>query len=210
MTATLRIIDPAADQLIDPAAEPAQRLLREILAEPRPAKPHRAPSRPRRRTVLTAGVVAAAAVATFVGVGSDDGSHLGGAAYAVSRDGDGTVHVDVRWSMVSDPSGLQAALDRAGARTRVFVLTDTGQLCQRSDTVPYDASAVDWHIPSSAGADDGIVLHPEQFPPGATFVIVVTLAPGGGTGLSTLGPSAPSITGTLSYMTDGPVTSPAC
>jgi hypothetical protein len=208
MSTILSSIDPAAGRVPSADQPPAQRLLRDILAEPRPARRHRTAPRPRR--ALAGGLIAAAAIAVFIGVDRDDGTHLGAAAYAVSRDGDGTVHVDVRWSMVTDPAGLQAALDRAGARTKVFVLTDGGQLCQQSGTVGYDAGAVDWHIPSRAGAEDGIVLHPDQFPAGATFVLVVSLAPDGATGLSTFGSSGPSITGTLSYMTTASVVSPEC
>jgi hypothetical protein len=199
----LRTADPAAGVRPDPTSPQARRLLADVLAEPRPTHRH--------RTTVVGGVLAvAAAVAVFVGVGSNPAAHLGPSAYSVTRSGDGTVQVVVRWGRLRDPQALQRALDRAGARTRVFVVSDGARLCAPDNTIPYDSGAVDWHAPGSAQEDNGIVVHPDKFPAGATFVLVIALAPGGSSGLSTFAPGSPQITSTDSFMVSGRVESPTC
>jgi hypothetical protein len=203
----LRTADPAAGIHPDPSAPEATRILAGVLATPRMTRRR---SRAPRRAIVGSALAVCAALAVFVGVGSNPASHLGQAAYSVTRSTDGTVHVVVRWSALRDPAALQRALDRAGARVRIFVVRDGTTLCAHGTSGAYPQGAVEWHAPIDANTENGIVVHPDEFPAGATFVLVVELAPSGSTGLSTLSAGFPQITGTLSYMARGPVTPPSC
>ena len=200
----LREFDPAAG--LHPEADLA--LLAYIVAQPR----RRAISRPKRR--LTAGVVltamagTAAAVAAIVLAPRQGDSGIGDAAFRVTRSADGTVSAQIRWDRIDDPAALQAALDRVGARTRVFVLAAGSRICSSDQTTGYSANAVDWHIPRSSGATDGLVVHPRYFPARGTFVVVVERsAPGT---LSTAGPGTPAINGYNASMVIGRVSDPRC
>lgn len=202
----LRRYDPAFDVDPDPASPPAQALLERIVAEPRAAKHHH----PIRLALVSGGLVAAAIVtAIALDTGGTDQPRIGPAGFVVTRHDDGSVTATVRWSALSDPDALQRALDEAGARTKVFVETDTGSGCTNDNqSVPYSADAVEWSGPDDSDPDSGLVVHPAKFPSDGTFVVVVTLA--GQSGLSTLAPSFPQITGSLTFMADGPVTPPTC
>jgi hypothetical protein len=209
MSIDLRAADPAAALAPDPSAPQAQGLLVDILAAPVAA--HRRRRRPAR--IALAGVVAAAAaVGVFVGLGRDSSSgvHLGESAYSVTRDNDGSVHAVIRWSRLDEPRALQRELDRARARTRIFVVRDGARLCQPADTVPYRLGAVDWSPPVDGNTENGLVVHPDEFPLGGTFVLVVVLADRATGGGTTFGPSFPPIASTLSYMQVGPVEPPLC
>lgn len=202
----LRAADPAAGLHTDPDGA----LLDEITATPR----ERAPRRRARPGRLVAGglTAAAAAVAAVLLVNPSQHGGVGAAGYTVTRDSDGTVRAVVRWSALSDPAALQAALDRAGARTKVFVERNSNTRPCRIAMygVPYSAAAVQWHAPDDANTDDGIVVHPAKFPRGGTFVLVVHLATAGTAGGSTFAPGFPQITDTLSMMVIGPVVPPNC
>lgn len=207
MTGTmLRTADPAADLQPDPASPGAQALLARILAEPHVIAPRR---RPARLTLVSGGLVAAAAV-VGVTVASSGGDHasVGQAGFVVTRHADGSVRATIRWSELSDPAALQRALDAAGARTRVFVETGTAP-CQVGTGVPYSADAVDWDGPD-ADPENALVVHPDNFPTDGTFVVVVWLAAPGQTGTSTFAPGSPQLTGMDSYLAIGAVTRPAC
>ena len=212
----LRAADPAAGLVPDPDSADAQALLAGVLAGPRAGTRtvHRHATRRTTRRLVLGGVLAGAVATVLLVVPmpwDHGGAGLGSSAYAVTSDG-GTVRVTVRWAELSDPSALQAALDRAGARTRVFVETGSGFCAPKARSVGYRSGAVDWHIPRDAGAEDGIVLHPDLFPPDGTFVLVVGLAQAGSTATpaSTFGPGGPALTGTLSFMAEGPVSPPDC
>lgn len=214
MNATLlRDADPARGLGADATSPDARAMLADILAQPRPAHRHRAMQMPRGpvRRVLVGGVLAGALATVALAAPmpwDGGGSGLGSSAYAVTRGDDGSVHIAVRWSQLTDPAGLQRALDRAGARTKVIVHTvGTGPLCiAPANTVGYSSTAVQWQSPGSA--DGGILVHPARFPKNGTFVIGVDLAPPGVQGGSTFAPGRPQIESFSGSMVVGAV--PTC
>ena len=210
MNTLLRAADPAAGVEFDAAGPAARQLLDDVLATPRRRRHVRA--FPARRVAVGGAVAASAAVAALLVHSPSQGSRIGPAGFSVSRDSQGTVHAVVRWSALADPAALQAALDRAGARTKVFVEAgDSATTCrQTATTVPYSAHAVQWHAPDEANADNGIVVRPDEFPADGTFVLVVELAVHSSTRGSTFAAGFPQITGTLSYMAVGPAVAPSC
>lgn len=187
MSTALRTMDPAADVDPDPHAPEAQEMLRRILAQP--AAGARRGSSLRRVAVGGVLVGAAATAALVLPIPWDGhGPGLGGRAWAVVRHGDGSVGITVRWSELSDPAALQNALDRAGARTRILVGTETGAVPDEPSQVPacakpysgrpYNARAVQWDFPKAASEVNGIVIRPHYFPHGGTFVIEAYSPPG--------------------------------
>jgi hypothetical protein len=206
----LRAADPAADLAPDPASPVALELLRRITSEPRPVRNARRPV----RLVLAGGGLVAAAVVAGIAAEHQSGTpaHIAPAGFVVTRHADGSVTATVRWAALTDPAALQRALDAAGARTKIFVATDTGSPACAPDarSVPYSADAVTWNGPDSADPDSGLVVHPDKFPTDGTFVVVVTMAPNGQLGMSTLAPGYPQITGTMTFMAVGPVSAPSC
>lgn len=210
MTVLLRDHDPAAALAPDPGSPAAQALLNRITAEPRTRAPR---SRPVRLALVSGGLAAAATVAAVAATtNGTDRPRVSPAGFVVARHADGSVSATMRWSALADPQALQRALDAAGARTTVFVETDTGSpgCTVGGQSVPYSAAAVEWNGPDAADPDSGLVVHPDQFPADGTFVVVVWLAPSGPSGNSTLPPEFPQVTGSLSYMAVGTVVAPAC
>jgi hypothetical protein len=208
--AALRAADPAANAAPDPRSPAALQLLSRITSEPQTLRPRR---RPVRLALVSGGVVAAALAAGLaVEHGSGHQSGIGPAGFVVTKHADGSVTATMRWAALSDPAALQRALDAAGARTKVFVETDAGSpVCApHAHSVPYSADAVAWNGPDSADPDGGLVVHPDEFPHGGTFVVVVMIAPAGQQGMSTLAPSFPQITSSLTFMAVGPVDAPRC
>jgi hypothetical protein len=92
-----------------------------------------APSRTRRRRIrrlaLAGAVVAAVAVTAVAAVVPMPWSHgqMSSAAYAVTKNADGTVGVTVRWNQLRDPGALNAQLRRAGVRAAVMLYSAPGQ-----------------------------------------------------------------------------------
>lgn len=183
MTATdlLRAADPAAHLEV----ELDEQLLRAILAAPEPSRSHRS-----LRRVAVGGVLAAAAAVAVLVVPmpwDHSGPQLGSKAYAVERHSDGSVQIVLHWDELNDPSGLQHALDAAGARTVVLF----GDVIPGKDpqnpppdcAVPwygrsYSAKAVQWDFADAASEVNGIVIRPQYFPPEGTFVIEAYRHPG--------------------------------
>jgi hypothetical protein len=183
MTVTLRAADPAAH--LDPA--PDAQLLADILAVERPRS-----GRSLRRVAVGGLLAAAAAVAVLVLPMPWDhhGSRLGTAAYAVDRRSDGSVQILLRWDELNDPSGLQHALDAAGARTVVLfgdVIpgTDPGNpppACAKPwYGRSYSARAVQWDFPDPAAEVNGVIIRPQYFPKDGTFVVEAYRHPGAST-----------------------------
>ncbi|WAX56941.1 hypothetical protein M6B22_20820 [Jatrophihabitans cynanchi] len=206
----LRNADPAADLHPDAGSPEAVALLARIVAAPQPrtrGAGRRSPA-PAIGRIAIGGLVAgaAAAIAIVAPMPWNQGrSGLGSAAYAVTRDSDGAVHFAVHWSRLTDPAGLQAALDRAGARTRIFVrpASEVPDCPSPSNTVGYSAKAVHWQHPGTA--DGGFTVRPANFPAGGTFVIGVDLAP---SGQSTFAPGEPQLASFSAFMVVGEV--PSC
>lgn len=214
----LRAADPARDLDPDPGSEQARTLLAELLAGPRGDAPERrhaaagAARRPVRRVVL-GGVLAAAAV--IVGLAAPMPWDRGGpgvtsAAFAVTKEAGGAIRVSVHWNELSEPAALQSALDRAGARVRLLVRTNPtpgqSRFCAPGHPVAYDSAAVQWNSPGAPSG--GFTVRPADFPPGATFVVAVDMAPAGVSGLSTNPPGQPQMEDFQSSMVVGPI--PAC
>jgi hypothetical protein len=116
-----------------------ERLLRElrrlVAAEPVDrGRAHRLSHRPRRLALAGGGAaVLAAAVSAFVLLFSAGTQ----AAYAVTKDADGSVTVEI--DSLRDAAGLQAKLQEAGVKTVVEYLPE-GKVCQRP-----------WFTPAGAG-----------------------------------------------------------
>lgn len=186
-TDLLRTADPAA--ALDP--RPDREMLHAILAAPPDASARPTRHRSARRVAVGALLAAAAALTALVVPMPWDhhGLRLGTRAYAVARRSDGSVEIVLRWSELDDPSGLQAALDAAGARTLVLF----GDLIAGpypdpqpqppSCAVPwygrnYSPNAVQWDFPDAASEVNGIIIRPQYFPAGGTFVIEAYRVPG--------------------------------
>lgn len=178
MIDTLRAADPCRHAEYDAASPHARRMLDEIVATPRVVPPG---PRPRRGRVLAVGgVLALAAAAVVLAVSLSPSTHhenvaLGPSGYRVSTSSDGSVKVLVRWGEMKNPAALQRALDRAGARTKIWV-TDARTFrpwCTGSPA-PYQhpgrplEGTVDYHAPDGV---DGIVVHPSKFPSGTTLLL---------------------------------------
>jgi hypothetical protein len=199
----LRAADPAANVDLAPTDRAARAMLAMIVSQPRRQR-HR-PSRRSVRRVIVGGVLAGAAatVAVAAPMPWDHGANLTSSASAVTVGRDGSVRIVLRWSQLKDPATLQAALNRAGAHTRIL----TGDSVVSSPAeIPacalpysgrsYSSRAVEWDTPA-ANAVGGILIHPDQFPNGATFIIEAQYAPG-----------TTDLMSTLSFMARGAV--PTC
>ncbi|HTE62715.1 MAG TPA: hypothetical protein VK631_20335 [Solirubrobacteraceae bacterium] len=121
--------------------------LRAVVAE-RPAPETVAPASarrvPRARLVLAAGAVAATAAAVFVGTGGDPAA----TAYAVEKQSDGSVTVEVR--SLRDAAGLQEKLRAAGIPA-VVDYTPAGKMCRE----PRGRAATGGHGPMRVGVRHG-------------------------------------------------------
>lgn len=201
----LRVADPAGDLVPDGESTAAQAMLREITSEPRAAA-RRSGSRTRLgRLMIGAALAVAAAVATIVlTVSSGSGPKYSSAAYTVEHRSDGSVRVVVHWSELHNIARLQAALNRAQART--VILTGDAVVnqplpptppCARYRSSSYSSHAVRWDFPNPAAEVNGIVIRPHNFPKNGTFVIEIAYLPG-----------THDSTGMLSFMARGRV--PTC
>jgi hypothetical protein len=116
-----RAANPAERDTTNPAwADPeGQAAFERITADPR-TEPARAPRPIRRRLVVGAGLAATAgaAAAVFGLPGADHGG--AGAAWAVTKNADGSMTVSVK--DFRDPAGLQAKLRAAGLRANVTTI----------------------------------------------------------------------------------------
>lgn len=209
----LRGADPARGLDPDAMSPDARTLLAQIVATPRQRAGalHRiAGHRPARR-IAVGGVLAgvAATVALAAPLPWNDGAGTSSAAFAVTAEAGGAVRVAVHWDELSDPAALQTALDHAGARVVVRVETSTGSeppSCPAGYPLDYPGKAVQFLSPGSP--DGGFLVRPKLFPPDATFVLTVTMAPAGSKGLSTMPPGSPQLEGWGTSMMRNPV--PAC
>jgi hypothetical protein len=136
---------------------------------------------PRRRLVLAAAAVGALAVAaTVLGVGRG-----GTPAYAVERNGDGTV--TVRIERFEDADGLEAAIERYGINAEVDYLP-WGKVCQqpRYTVAPTADQQAAVSVADSSGWS--IRLRPADFDADETLVIVhsTTDFPSGGSAVTAL------------------------
>src|SRR5262245_45680525 len=129
----LRNADPAAATPMDtPGVDPyAQAMLAQILgsADRGSGQPDRTRRRRIRRLALAGALAAAVAVPVVAGVIPmpwSDG-RVSSAAYAVTRNPDGTVGVTVHWKQLRDPDALNARLRRAGVRGAVMLYSAPGQ-----------------------------------------------------------------------------------
>jgi hypothetical protein len=209
----LRDADPARGLDTDSSSPQAQALLARVLALPpqRPGAVHRLADHRSVRRIAIGGLLAGAAatVALAAPLPWDDGAGTTGAAFAVTAEAGGAVRVSVHWEELSDPAALQTALDRAGARIKIRIETATGSgldTCPAGRPVDYSDRAVQYLSPGSAGG--GFLVRPKEFPPDATFVLTVTMAPAGVSGLSTMPPGRPQIESWGASMISNPV--PPC
>jgi hypothetical protein len=205
----LRDADPAAGLQPDADSPEALALLARIVsAAPPRSRVAARPSASAIRRVAIGGVLAGVAVTIALAAPmpwNQGQSGSGAAAYAVTRDDAGAVHFTVHWGRLTDPADLQAALDRVGARTRIFVhaASDVPQCDAPSNSVGYSAKAVQWQHPGTA--DGGFTVRPGYFPAGGTFVIGVDLAGPGG---STFAPGDAQLASFSAFMVVGEV--PSC
>ena len=205
----LRDADPAAGLQPDADSPEALALLARIVSAPPPRSRVAArPSGVAIRRIAVGGVLAGAAVTFALAAPmpwNQGESGSGAAAYAVTRDDAGAVHFAVHWSRLTDPAKLQTALDRAGARTRIFVheASDVPRCTVAPNTVGYSAMAVQWQHPGSA--DGGFIVRPAYFPPDGTFVIGVDLT---SAGASTFAPGEAQLASFSAFMVIGEV--PSC
>jgi hypothetical protein len=204
--------DPARGLEADARSDAAQALLARIVATPSDHRPsRRSPvTRPsaRRIAVGVACAAAAAVAALLAPMPWRHGPGTPSAAYAVTTGAGGAVHVSVQWDRLRDPAALQAALDRAGARVDLRVVTDgRPEDCLASArTVGYTDRAVRWQSPGRP--QGGFTVHPGEFPAHGTFVVTVVLAPEGTTGRTTFAPSQPQLEAFSASMVIGRV--PPC
>lgn len=92
-------------------------------------------------------------------------------AYAVSTEADGTVLVAVRWSELSDPAGLQAALRGQNVPAVVLVESAPGTCRQPpQDGIALGSDAVVPMAAATAG-EDRFALRPRSLPAGSTLVM---------------------------------------
>ncbi len=173
----LRDADPAAARVFDANSPQAQAMLTAILDTHRDSKAAERAVGPRRRSrpqrLVLAGALAVLASATAaLAPALHDGGPVGTttAAYAVSVQADGSVHVTVEWDQLLDPAGLAAALRKAGVPTVVRSAGRTTRLGYEhcgTRTEQDQADAAMTATPSSKL----IVLRPNLFPAHSTMVI---------------------------------------
>jgi hypothetical protein len=192
--------DPARD--LAPAAygHEATMMMQRILTSPAHETAHRPGARrpASLKRVVFAGLVtaAAASVAVIAPMPWNDGHPGLASAYAVDRNGDGSVSVTVHWDQLRQPASLQRSLDAAGARVRLLTGTaDSGtpapdvarvpECAQPYSGRPYSSAAVSWDSGRNA-PDNSFVIHPAAFPTHGTLVIEVFFNPGSGRWVSTL------------------------
>jgi hypothetical protein len=173
----LRSADPARDLHADPDGPAARDMVRAITALPRKSSDTRRHSPVRFRRIALGGALAGAAAVTATVLTVPGHTP---AAYGVTRRSDGSVSVVLHWNELRNPTKLQEALDRAGARTRILTAQTSGNgpdnipACARPISgSPYSARAVQWDFPDSAREVNGIVIRPDHFPADGTFVIEV-------------------------------------
>lgn len=145
----LRMADPAAATPVDALeTDPhAPAMLTQILglADHGVAQPDRTRRRRIRRLALAGALTVAVVVTAVAGVVPMPWSHgqASSAAYAVTKNADGTVEVTVRWSQLHHPDALNARLRRVGVRAAVMLYSAPGQ-CR--SLVRSDPAYSVWHL----------------------------------------------------------------
>ncbi len=145
----LRNADPATATPVEALETDPQALV--VLAQILSSADDRGLARPDRsrrrirRLVVAGAAIAAVAVTALAGVIPLPWSHGRAfmAAYAVTRNADGTVDVTVRWNQLHDPSALNVQLRRAGVRAAVMLYSAPGQ-CRA--TVALDPAYSTFHV----------------------------------------------------------------
>lgn len=178
----LRQADPVARGTcrvnLDQAVPPALRTVSPPSSGPFPAGGTFAAATPRRR-VLPRAVLVTAVAAVALAIGStrlpwsDDEAVPTASAYAVTAEPDGSVGVTVRWSQLSDPGALQAAL-RANEVPAVVLLESGPGGCPqpRQDGIKLPEGAL---VPGTGSSPDRqrFTIRPVLIPAGGTVVIGV-------------------------------------
>jgi hypothetical protein len=157
-----------------------ERLLRELqgqVAAPPVDRGQRRPFWRGRRLVLAGGLAAVLAVAASAGVFFLSAGTQ--AAYAVTKNADGTVTVEI--DSLQDAAGLQAKLQAAGVKAVVEYLP-AGKMCKRPWFTPAGAGAAGGMRESEVGrTSDGVTRFTisGDLPTDNTLVITTQTGPGG-------------------------------
>lgn len=205
--ARLRNADPAAATPVDaletdPDASATLARILGLVDDRSLAHPNRTRRRRLRRLALAGALAAAVAVTAVAGVIPLPWSHgqASSAAYAVTKNADGTVDVTVRWNQLRDPDALNTQLRQAGVRAAVMLYSAPGQCSTpvRSDPAysamhldmrqhpeladdpralaAYLRSLTPWisDAPQSSEPDDVSVftIHPDAIPGGDQLMIL--------------------------------------
>jgi hypothetical protein len=126
---------------------------------------------------VTLGLAAAFAVALVAVMPTLSKEHGGPAAYAVTRNGDGSVTVEIR--SIEEDAGLEAQLEAAGVPASVHYLP-AGKVCAMprpsgEREVPPLQGALDprAHVAIATGEDGAFTftVDPSAVPPGWTFAV---------------------------------------
>jgi len=131
---------------------------------------------PRRRFALAGGLAAVAAAAAIAGVLVLSAGTQ--AAYAVTKNADGTVTVEI--DSITDAAGLQAKLQAAGVNAVVEYLPE-GKMCAQPWFTPAGAAAHGMRQSGVERTNDGttrFTISGDQ-PAGATLVVTTQTGPGG-------------------------------
>jgi hypothetical protein len=168
--------------------------LQSLVERPDPRPRRWAPSWSRRRLALAGGTAVVRAVAAGAGVPFLTGGAA--PAYAVSKNDDGTVTVEI--SSLSDAAGLQSKLREAGIRAVVQYLPP-GKACKQ----PWFTVATREHGPDHEPAIRSGVEHTDaghtrftiskHHPTDETLVIMTQTAPGSSGSSATPGPESIAI-----------------
>lgn len=157
-----------------------ERLLRELRETVTAEPAGRRQRRPGRRFALVGGVAALAGTAVAAGVVFLSAGTQ--AAYAVTKNDDGTVTVEI--DSLSDAAGLQAKLQAAGVNAVVEYLP-AGKMCERPWFTPLGrplGGTTQSGVEHLSGGGVRFTLGAD-IPAGATVVIETQSGPGDGTAL---------------------------
>jgi hypothetical protein len=149
-----------------------------VAARPAPETAGPAPSRhvPRARLVLTAGAVAATVAGVFVATGGDTAAP----AYAVEKQSDGSVTVEIR--SLRDAAGLQEKLRAAGIPA-VVDYTPIGKMCREPRGRPATGGREQASVGVREDRSATFTITPGEVRSGQTLVITSSV----GSSVSSLG-----------------------